>query len=121
MPTAYARRREVGSGFQPAADFPVGVYAGPKPGGSLKGRPHSAPSTQTVKRALARFTNRTKAPKHLHFFFTHRYRKEEDPIAAPLKNELQGQLQNARIVGCLDLAEGTAGQRGHRVEGIHVI
>jgi hypothetical protein len=33
-------RREVGSGFQPAADFPVGVYAGPKPGGSLKGRPH---------------------------------------------------------------------------------
>jgi hypothetical protein len=28
--------------FDAAADFPVGVYAGPKPGGSLKGRPHEA-------------------------------------------------------------------------------
>jgi hypothetical protein len=34
------------SGFQPAADFPVGVHAGPKPGGSLKGRPHKARSSE---------------------------------------------------------------------------
>jgi hypothetical protein len=46
-------RNPSGVWLQPAADFPVGVYAGPKPSGSLKGRPH-------------------KIPKHFHFSVAHR-------------------------------------------------
>jgi D-aminoacyl-tRNA deacylase len=50
-----ANKRRTGAGvFDAAADFPVGVYAGPEPGGSPKGRPHEV-------------------PKHFHFYAPGRF------------------------------------------------
>ena len=54
--------REVGPGFWPGADFPVGVYAGPKPG-SLKGRPtRSAALPRVCRSPLLASAGRDAAP-----------------------------------------------------------
>src|SRR5215469_33073 len=43
------------------------------------------------------------------------------PSRWPLEHIFQGHLQNARVSGGLDLAEGAAGERGHRIERVDVV